>query len=353
MDCGLKNMGKIQKFEDILAWQKARELTREVYGHSKTGGFAKDFGLKDQIQRASVSIMGNVAEGFDRGGDKEFIQFLSVSKGSCGKVKSHLYVASDQQCINSAQFNRLYNCADEVGRLAWTVDWRPWTADWSLVPFHFWSLCFFVLGCMTGSFLNVCIHRMPLGMSIVTPRSHCPHCQYSIPWYLNIPLVTWLALRGRCKNCAAPISPRYFIVELMTGVAFLGCWLAFGKAAHPLQSLPLVLAYAVFLAGLIVAAFIDFEHLIIPDEITLGGMAVGVVASFLIPSLHGANTFIAGLGWGFVGAVVGAGTVYTILRLGKWLFGRQRVKLPLGSRIVFGETAMYLPGKEIPYEDLF
>src|SRR5208337_3001194 len=66
-----------------------------------------------------------------------------------------------------------------------------------------------------------------------------------------------------------------------------------------------------------------------------------------------ANTFIAGLGWGFVGAVVGAGTVYTILRLGKWLFGRQRVKLPLGSRIVFGETAMYLPGKEIPYEDLF
>ncbi|MGO9477489.1 MAG: prepilin peptidase [Limisphaerales bacterium] len=225
--------------------------------------------------------------------------------------------------------------------------------NWALVPFHFWSLCFFVLGSMVGSFLNVCIHRMPLGMSIITPRSHCPHCKYSIPWYLNLPLVTWLALRGRCKNCGAPISPRYFIVELMTGVAFLGCWLAFGNASHPLQSLPLVLAYAVFLAGLIVATFIDFEHLIIPDEITLGGMAVGVVASFLIPSLHGANTFIAGLGWSFVGAVVGAGTVYTILRLGKWLFGRQRVKLPLGSRIVFGETAMYLPGKEIPYEDLF
>ena len=117
MDCGLKNMGKIQKFEDILAWQKARELTREVYAHSKTGVFAKDFGLKDQIQRASVSIMGNVAEGYDRGGDKEFIQFLSVSKGSCGEVKSHLYVALDQQYINSPQFNQLYNSADEVGRL--------------------------------------------------------------------------------------------------------------------------------------------------------------------------------------------------------------------------------------------
>jgi four helix bundle protein len=110
-------MGKIQKFEDILAWQKARELTREVYAHSRTGAFAKDFGLRDQIQRASVSIMGNVAEGFDRGGDKEFTQFLSVSKGSCGEMKSHLYVALDQRYINSTQFNQLYNSADEVGRL--------------------------------------------------------------------------------------------------------------------------------------------------------------------------------------------------------------------------------------------
>ena len=110
-------MSKIQKFEDILAWQKARHLTGEIYAHSKTGAFAKDFGLRDQIQRASVSIMGNVAEGFDRGGDKEFIQFLSISKGSCGEVKSHLYVALDQQYINSTQFNELYHSADEVGRL--------------------------------------------------------------------------------------------------------------------------------------------------------------------------------------------------------------------------------------------
>jgi four helix bundle protein len=108
---------KIQKFEDILAWQKARELTKEVYAHSKTGLFAKDFGLRDQIQRASVSIMGNVAEGFDRGGDKEFTQFLSISKGSCGEVKSHLYVALDQQYIAPEEFKRLYNHADEVGRL--------------------------------------------------------------------------------------------------------------------------------------------------------------------------------------------------------------------------------------------
>jgi len=225
--------------------------------------------------------------------------------------------------------------------------------NWAVVPFHFWSLCFLVLGCMTGSFLNVCIHRMPLGMSIITPRSHCPHCQYSIPWYLNIPLVTWLALGGRCKNCGAPISLRYFIVELLTGVAFLGCWLAFGNASHPLPSMPLALVYAVFLAGLIVATFIDFEHLIIPDEITIGGMAVGFIASFFIPALHGAGGPDVGMRRGFVGAVAGAGMVYAILRLGKWLFGRQRLKLPVGTRIVFGETALHLPDKDIPYEELF
>jgi len=225
--------------------------------------------------------------------------------------------------------------------------------NWALVPFHFWSLCFFALGCITGSFLNVCIHRMPLDMSIISPRSHCPHCKYSIPWYLNLPLVTWVALRGRCKNCGAPISPRYFIVELLTGVAFLGCWLAFGHPGHPLGSLPLALIYAVFLAGLIVATFIDFEHLIIPDEITLGGMAVGFVASFFIPALHGARTLNAGMWQGFIGAAVGAGTVYAVLRLGKWLFGRQRMKFAMETKIVFSETAVHLPDKEIPYEDLF
>ena len=104
--------------------------------------------------------------------------------------------------------------------------------------------------------------------------------------------MTWLALRGRCKNCGAPISPRYFIVELLTGVAFLGCWLAFGEP-DPRSSMPRSV-YAIFLAGLIAATFIDFEHFIIPDEITLGGMVAGLAASFFLPSLQGART----LGWG-------------------------------------------------------
>jgi len=76
---------------------------------------------------------------------------------------------------------------------------------WSRVPFHFWSVVFFVFGSMVGSFLNVCIYRMPLGLSVVSPPSHCPHCKYSIPWFLNMPLVTWLLLRGKCKSCGAPI----------------------------------------------------------------------------------------------------------------------------------------------------
>jgi leader peptidase (prepilin peptidase)/N-methyltransferase len=225
--------------------------------------------------------------------------------------------------------------------------------NWSLLPFHFWSLVFFSLGCIVGSFLNVCIHRMPLGMSIVTPRSHCPHCKYSIPWYLNIPLVTWLALRGHCKNCGAPISVRYFVVELLTGVSFLCCWLTFGDAGHPFQSLPVAFVYAIFLAGLIAATFIDFEHFIIPDEITLGGMGVGFAASFFLPSLQGANTLGVGIWRSFVGAVVGAVTIYAILRLGKLLFGRQRVKLPVDAKIVFTETSVHLPDREIPYEELF
>jgi leader peptidase (prepilin peptidase)/N-methyltransferase len=227
------------------------------------------------------------------------------------------------------------------------------THNWSLLPFHFWSLVFFSFGCIIGSFLNVCIHRMPLGMSIVTPKSHCPHCKYSIPWYLNIPLVTWLALRGRCKNCGAPISVRYFVVELLTGVAFLSCWLVFGDAGHPLPSMPVALVYAVFLAGLIAATFIDFEHFIIPDEITLGGMVAGFAASFFLPSLQGATTLNVGMGRSIIGAIVGAATIYAILRLGKLLFGRQRVKLPLDAKIVFTETSVHLPDKEIPYEELF
>ncbi|MCU0771715.1 MAG: prepilin peptidase [Verrucomicrobia bacterium] len=219
---------------------------------------------------------------------------------------------------------------------------------WSRVPFHFWSMLLFMLGCMVGSFLNVCIYRMPLGLSVVSPPSHCPHCKYSIPWFLNVPLVTWLMLRGRCRNCGAPISVRYFLVELLTGTVFLACWLRFGQVAPWIA-----LVYACFVAGLVAATFIDFEHFIIPDEITLGGMAAGFVVSGLLPGLHGADSMAEGLGKSLLGLGVGWGIVYAILRMGKLLFGRQKLTLPQASRIVFGETALHLPDQEVPYEDLF
>jgi leader peptidase (prepilin peptidase)/N-methyltransferase len=220
--------------------------------------------------------------------------------------------------------------------------------NWAAMPFHFWSVAFFVFGSIVGSFLNVCIHRLPLGQSIVSPPSHCPRCQYSIPWYLNIPLVTWLYLRGKCRNCGAAISIRYFLVELLTAVTFMSCWLAFGK-----QSAWLALVYAVFLAGLIAATFIDFEHFIIPDEITVGGVVAGFVCSFLLPSLHSETLVSGSLRQSVLGIVAGAGIVYAILRLGKLLFGRQKVTLPADTKIIFSETAVHLPDKEIPYEDLF
>jgi leader peptidase (prepilin peptidase)/N-methyltransferase len=220
--------------------------------------------------------------------------------------------------------------------------------NWSVVPFHFWSLVFFSLGCIIGSFLNVCIYRMPLELSVVSPPSHCPYCKYAIPFYLNIPLVTWLALRGRCKNCGAPISPRYFIVELLTGLTFLSCWVVFGR-----ESAGLAVVYAVFLAGLICATFIDFEHFIIPDEITFGGMVTGFVASFFLPALHDVKTPEAGMVRSVLGIVVGAGIIYVILRIGKLLFGRHRIQLPADTKIVFTETAVCLPDREIPYDELF
>lgn len=224
---------------------------------------------------------------------------------------------------------------------------------WEAVPFQFWSVILFVLGCIVGSFLHVCIYRMPLGISIVSPPSHCPKCKYSIPFYLNVPLFTWIALKGRCKNCGAPISFRYFLVELLTGAAFLACWVKFGNPDQPLPSVPLALVYATFLAGLIVATFIDFEHFIIPDEITYGGMALGFLLSFFMPELQGAGSVGFAAGRSALGILVGAGIVYGILRLGKVMFGRQRLKLEPRTKIVFTETALCLPDREIPYEEIF
>ena len=107
----------IRKFEEIESWRKARTLTNEIYQATSSGKFFRDFGLKDQIRRASVSILSNIAEGFERGGDKEFSQFLGIAKGSCGEVRAQLYVALDQGYLSQEIFDSLSTKAVEVSEL--------------------------------------------------------------------------------------------------------------------------------------------------------------------------------------------------------------------------------------------
>jgi len=110
-------MGKVENFEDLVAWQKARQLTRQIYQTTRKGDFFKDYGLRDQIRRASVSIMSNIAEGFDRGGRPEFHQFVVIAKGSCAEVRSQLYTALDAEYIDKEKFNDLYALAVETSRI--------------------------------------------------------------------------------------------------------------------------------------------------------------------------------------------------------------------------------------------
>lgn len=110
-------MATIEKFEDILAWQKGRDLTKAVYEYSSRGPFSRDFALRDQIRRAAISITSNIAEGFERDGNRELIQFLSHSKGSCGEVRSQLYVALDQNYLTQAEHQDLENLCLETSRL--------------------------------------------------------------------------------------------------------------------------------------------------------------------------------------------------------------------------------------------
>ncbi len=110
-------MATIERFEDITAWQKARQLTQQIYAASNHAEFARDYPLRDQIRRAALSIPSNIAEGFERDGDKEFLQFLSIAKGSCGEVRAHLYVALDQAYLTEDRFRQLTELAEETSRL--------------------------------------------------------------------------------------------------------------------------------------------------------------------------------------------------------------------------------------------
>lgn len=197
-------------------------------------------------------------------------------------------------------------------------------------PVYAWVFGVFalVLGAVVGSFLNVCIYRMPLDLSVNEPRrSFCPHCRVPIAWYHNLPVFGWLWLRGRCAHCRQPIAVRYPLVELLTALLFLMVWQwvnAGPEWSTPLLAFPLW----IFVALLIVGTFIDFDHLMIPDEITWGMVGAGLVSSAALPELMGESTRLGGALWSLTGATVGYGTLWAVVELGKLAFGKKRVVLP-------------------------
>lgn len=177
----------------------------------------------------------------------------------------------------------------------------------------------FTIGSSIGSFLNVVIYRVPNGLSVNEPkRSFCPNCKTQIPAWYNIPLITWLWLRGKCRWCKEPIAFRYFMVELLTGICFLAIWqMAVGDLG-----IGATISLWIFASLLISATFIDFDHFIIPDSITIGGTAVGIVASFIFPMLHEEKIWWKGGIESLIGAVVGFALLYLVVLMGKLAFGK-------------------------------
>jgi leader peptidase (prepilin peptidase)/N-methyltransferase len=146
-----------------------------------------------------------------------------------------------------------------------------------------------LFGLIVGSFLNVVIHRLPRGESIVFPPSHCPRCKAEIPFYHNIPLLSYVILLGRCRSCRARISPQYPLVEGLTAAGFWLAYAAFGLTPH-------AAAAAVFLCLMIALAAIDLEHMILPDELTLGGAALFFIYSFFNPEVGQLDAVLSGVG---------------------------------------------------------
>ncbi|MEI8234409.1 MAG: prepilin peptidase [Verrucomicrobiota bacterium] len=212
----------------------------------------------------------------------------------------------------------------------------------------------FVLGAIVGSFLNVVIYRLPAGLSVNEPRrSFCPHCKAQIPWHQNIPLFSWLLLRGKCAKCGAPIAFRYFVVELLSALLFLWVWNLSMRGG----TLALALPYWV-LAGLLIAAtFIDFDHFIIPDELTLGGVAAGLVFSTALPQLMGEGSHWKGLLWSAAGAALGCLLLWGVVEAGKLAFGKKKHTFDppmLFSWTRNGEDAEFVVGEEkMLWSDIF
>jgi leader peptidase (prepilin peptidase)/N-methyltransferase len=213
------------------------------------------------------------------------------------------------------------------------------------------GLMFFLIGTVVGSFLNVCIYRIPWQKSVIWPGSHCPHCWSAIAPQDNIPIVSWLALRGECRHCGAGISARYPVVEALVGLLFLGAYLVDVVAAPrgpwwvvPTTSLISAAYHAIFLALLVAATFIDYDLMLIPDQITVTGMVIGVAMGTLWPGIRPspstAMTRGAGLLTGLVGLAVGAGLTQTVRMTAGFLLRREA--MGLGDVTLLGMVGAFL-----------
>lgn len=191
----------------------------------------------------------------------------------------------------------------------------------------------FYMGAGIGSFLNVVIYRLPLGISVNNPRrSFCPSCKYKIPMWQNIPLLSWLLLRGQCANCGGKISIRYFLVELLTGVMFYLVFLKvtaeYSVGGNPWPYLqawgPQVLCLWLFMSLLISGTFIDIDHFILPHTITIGGAVAGVLCAWGVPALVAETEHTRGLLISLASAGLGFGGLWAVVELGKLAFGRKK-----------------------------
>lgn len=207
-----------------------------------------------------------------------------------------------------------------------TPEFLPWAVGLTVLAIS-WGACI-------GSFLNVCVHRMPRDLSIVKPRSFCPKCGRMIPGYLNIPIISYIMLGAKCAYCKTSIRPRYVLIEAFTSLLFLLIWLKtplldWGHGLHlvKLTNTLEVPVLWVFVSGLIVGTFIDLEYMIIPDVITFGGMATGLLASFLLPSLQNETGHVSGLLTSLFGLVVGGGSLWLVSKLGSWIFKKDAMGL--------------------------
>ena len=182
----------------------------------------------------------------------------------------------------------------------------------------------FALGACVASFLNVVIYRVPRGESVVSPPSHCPKCAAPIKWYQNIPVLSYLALRGKCANCRAGISPRYIIVELLGGTLFLAAFMFWADEPRGLSCVRAVqlCVWWIWIALMIAGSFIDFDHQLLPDFVTVGGMVLGLVYWAFVGASAGNFAFDfsdSGMYLPLVHSIAGLATGFGLLWMVRWI----------------------------------